>query len=32
VVTKMLKSPPAMAALGNISSVPRYQEIAKRFG
>ena len=30
-VTKMLKSPPTVATLGDVASVPRYDAIASRF-
>lgn len=30
-VTKALKSPPSIASLGNISDVPRYDAIARKF-
>jgi hypothetical protein len=31
VVGKMLKTPPTVAALGDITNVPRYDAIAARF-
>jgi hypothetical protein len=31
VVAKALKTPPSVAALGDISSVPRYDAIARKF-
>lgn len=31
-VGKLLKSPPSMAVLGDIAHVPRYDQVAKRFG
>lgn len=30
-VAAMLKTPPTVAVVGNISAVPRYDAIAKRF-
>lgn len=30
-VSKLLKSPPSVAVLGDIAHVPRYEQIAKRF-
>lgn len=30
--TKLLKSPPSMAVLGDIAHVPRYDQVLKRFG
>ena len=30
-VTKLLKSPPTVATLGDVASVPRYDAIASRF-
>ena len=30
-VSKLLKSPPSMAVLGDIAHVPRYDQVAKRF-
>ncbi len=30
-VTKMLKSPPTLATIGDIANVPRYELVAKRF-
>lgn len=30
-VQKLLKSPPTLAALGDIANIPRYDLIAKRF-
>lgn len=30
-VTKMLKTPPTVAVLGDIANVPRYDAIASRF-
>lgn len=31
-VSSMLKSPPSMAAIGNLSCVPHYSNVARRFG
>ena len=31
-VAKLLKTPPSMAVLGDIAHVPRYDQVAKRFG
>lgn len=31
-VGKLLKSPPTLAALGEVAAVPRYDLVAKRFG
>lgn len=31
-VGKLLKTPPSMAVLGDIAHVPRYDQVAKRFG
>ena len=31
-VSKLLKSPPTLAALGDIANIPRYDLVAKRFG
>lgn len=30
-VSKLLKSPPSLAALGDIANIPRYAEIERRF-
>lgn len=30
-VSKMLKSPPSVAALGDIANIPRYAEVERRF-
>ena len=30
-VSKILKSPPSLAALGDIAEIPRYAEIERRF-
>ena len=30
-VSKMMKSPPSVAALGDIANIPRYPEIERRF-
>ncbi len=31
-VRKLLKTPPTLAALGDIANIPRYDLVAKRFG
>ena len=31
-VTKLLKTPPSMAVLGDIAHVARYDQVLKRFG
>lgn len=30
-VSKLLQSPPSLAALGDIANIPRYAEIERRF-
>ncbi len=30
-VSKLLKSPPSLAALGDIANIPRYAEMERRF-
>ena len=30
-VTKLLKTPPSLAALGDVAGLPRYDVLAKRF-
>lgn len=30
-VSKLLESPPSLAALGDIANIPRYAEIERRF-
>jgi len=30
-VSKLLKSPPSVAALGDIANIPRYAEVERRF-
>lgn len=31
-VSEMLKSPPSMGSMGDLSRVPRYAEVSRRFG